>query len=320
MPIDPTARVLIDAMEANFPPLDPTISGTEMRARVAEAAAKVMPAPTDPEPVGEVLDRTVPGPAGEIPVRIYHPTVAARDAAGVATSPVPTVAFFHGGGFVLCDLDSHDGICRALCNATPAVIVAVHYRRAPEARYPAAVDDCYAVTAWAAEHVAELGGDPARLAVFGDSAGGNLAAAVALMARDRGLALSGQALVYPMLDWNADTASHRETGDDYYLRHEEVMYYWREYLGDGVRGDHPYASPSFATDLSGVAPAFIATAEFDPLRDEGEAFADALAAAGVPATKQRYDGMFHSFFSFMGVLPAATELRDQVASFLRGPR
>jgi acetyl esterase len=317
MPIDPTARVLIDAMEANFPPLDPTISGTEMRKRVEEAAAKVMPAPTDPEPVGEVLDRTVPGPAGEIPVRIYRPSPQARAAAG---SRVPTVAFFHGGGFVLCDLDSHDGICRALCNAAPAVIVAVHYRRAPEDRYPAAVDDCYAVTAWAGEHAEELGGDPAQLAVFGDSAGGNLAAAVALMARDRGLALARQMLVYPMLDWNGDTASHRETGDDYYLRHEEVMYYWREYLGDGVRGDEPYASPSFATDLTGLAPAFIATAEFDPLRDEGEAYADALAAAGVPAIKRRFDGMFHSFFSFMGVLPSATELRDDIAAFLRGPR
>ena len=317
MPIDPTARVLIDAMEANFPPLDTTIGGTEMRRRVEEAAAKVMPPATSPEQVGEVLDRTVKGPAGEIPVRIYRPTADAR--AGIAGA-IPTVAFFHGGGFVLCDLDSHDGICRALCNATPAVIVAVDYRRAPEDRYPAAVNDCYAVTAWAAEHFAELGGDPDWLTVVGDSAGGNLAAAVALMARDRGLALARQVLVYPMLDWNGDTASHREIGSDFYLKHDEVMYYWGEYLGEGVKGDEAYASPSFATDLTGVAPALIATAEFDPLRDEGEAYADALSAAGVPAIKHRYDGMFHSFFSFMGVVPAATELRDEIASFLRGSR
>ena len=311
MPIDPTARLIIDAMEQNFPALDPSWSGTEMRARVEAAAAKVMPAAQDPEAVGEVINRTVPGPAGVVPVRIYRPAVPAGQ-------PVPTVAFFHGGGFVLCDLDSHDGICRALCNATPAVIVAVDYRRAPESRYPAAVDDCYAVTAWAGEHVADLGGDPASLAVVGDSAGGNLAASVALMARDRAVPmLARQVLIYPMLDWNGDSKSHQETGADYYLKHEEVMYYWGQYLADPSQGREPYASPSFAGDFSGLPATLVATAEFDPLRDEGEAYADSLAAAGVPATKHRYDGMFHSFFSFMGVLPAATELRDEVAAFLR---
>jgi acetyl esterase len=311
MPIDPTARVLIDAMEKTFPPLDPSISGTEMRARVQAAVAKMTPAGSDPEAVGEVINRTVPGPAGQIPVRIYRPAVAVDQA-------VPTAVFFHGGGFVLCDLDSHDGICRALCNATPAVIVGVDYRRAPESRYPAAVDDCYAVTLWAAAHVGELGGDPASLAVVGDSAGGNLAAAVALMARDRGAPrLAKQVLVYPMLDWNGDSKSHQEIGDDYYLRHEEVMYYWGQYLADPAQGREPYASPSFATDFAGLAPALVATAEFDPLRDEGEAYADALSAAGVPTIKHRYDGMFHSFFTFMGVLPAASALRDEIAAFLR---
>ncbi|HEX4016382.1 MAG TPA: alpha/beta hydrolase [Frankiaceae bacterium] len=301
MPLDPTARVLIDAMEKSFPPLDPTISGTEMRARV-EAAMATMPHGAAPEPVGEVIDRTVPGPAGEIPVRIYRP----------AGEPVATIAFFHGGGFVLCDLDSHDGICRALCKAASAVIVAVHYRRAPEARYPAAAEDCYAVTQWASGNL----GAGLPLAVFGDSAGGNLAAAVALMARDRGTpSLAAQILVYPMLDSRGDTASHRETGDDYYLRHEEVMYYWGQYVGDPTQLTEPYASPTFA-DLAGLPPALIATAEFDPLRDEGEAYADALTAAGVRAVKHRYEGMFHSFLTFLGVLPAATELRDEIAAFL----
>jgi acetyl esterase len=310
MPIDPTARVLIDAMEKNFPPLDPTLSGTEMRVRVEEAAAKVMPAAHDPEPVGEVINRTVTGPAGEIPVRIYRPAIPAGES-------VPIATFFHGGGFVLCDLDSHDGICRAICNAGPAVVVAVDYRRAPESRYPAAVDDCYAVTLWASEHAHELGGDRQRLAVIGDSAGGNLAAAVALMARDRKAPqLAHQVLVYPMLDWNGDSASHRETGPDYYLKHEEVMYYWGEYLADPSQGREPYASPSFAADFSGLAPALIATAEFDPLRDEGEAYADSLTAAGISVVKHRYEGMFHSFWSFMGILPAATDLRDEVAAFL----
>jgi len=306
MPLDATARVLIDALEKTFPPLDPALSGTEMRALVEQAGA-AMARGGPPEPVGEVIDRTVPGPAGEIPVRIYRPAAPA----------LATIVFFHGGGFVLCDLDSHDGICRALCNATPAVVIAVHYRRAPESRYPAAAEDCYAVARWAEQSRADLA-LPAKLAVVGDSAGGNLAASVALMARDRGApALSAQVLVYPMLDSRGDTPSHRETGDAYYLRHEEVMYYWGQYLADPSQAVEPYASPSFAADLAGLAPALVATAEFDPLRDEGEAYADRLAAAGVVTRKHRYDGMFHSFFTFLGVLPAATELRDEIAAFLR---
>jgi acetyl esterase len=310
MPIDPAARALIDALEKSFPVLDPTISGTEMRRRVEAAAAQVVAPVGEPEAVGEVINRTVPGPAGDIPVRIYRPAVPGGQ-------PVPIAAFFHGGGFVLCDLDSHDDICRAICNGGPAVVVAVDYRRAPESRYPAAVDDCYAVTQWASENATALGGNPAQLAVIGDSAGGNLAAAVALMARDRGAPrVAHQVLIYPMLDWNGDSVSHRETGDAYYLKHEEVMYYWGQYLADPSQGREPYASPSFAADFAGLAPALIATAEFDPLRDEGEAYADSLAAAGVSVTKHRYDGMFHSFFSFIGGLPAATELRDEVAAFL----
>ncbi|HEX4432095.1 MAG TPA: alpha/beta hydrolase [Frankiaceae bacterium] len=306
MPLDATARVLIDAMEKTFPPLDPTLSGTEMRALVEQAGA-TMGRGGPPEPVGDVSERTVPGPLGEIPVRIYRPVGEA----------VATIVFFHGGGFVLCDLDSHDGICRALCNATPAVVIAVHYRRAPESRYPAAVEDCYAVARWAEQAREELA-LPAKLAVVGDSAGGNLAASVALMARDRGApALEAQVLVYPMLDSRGDTPSHRETGDAYYLRHEEVMYYWGQYVEHPAELTEPYASPTFAADLAGLPPALVATAEYDPLRDEGEEYADRLAAAGVLTRKHRYEGMFHSFFTFLGVLPAAAELRDEIAAFLR---
>ncbi len=306
MPLDATARVLIDAMEKTFPPLDPTMSGTDMRALVEQASAN-LPKGGPPEPVGEVTERTVPGPLGEILVRIYRP----------AAQALATVVFCHGGGFVLCDLDSHDNICRALCNATPAVVIAVHYRRAPEWRYPAAVEDCYAVARWAEQSRDELG-LPEKLAVFGDSAGGNLAAAVALMSRDRGApTLAAQVLVYPMLDSRGDSASHRETGDAYYLRHEEVMYYWDQYLAAPSQACETYASPSWEYELAGLPRALVATAEYDPLRDEGEEYADRLAAAGVPAVKHRYLGMFHSFFTFLGVLPAATELRDEIAAFLR---
>jgi acetyl esterase len=282
------------------------MSGTDLRALVEKAGA-TLPRGGPPEAVGEVVDRTVPGPLGEIPIRIYRPAIPAA----------ATVVFCHGGGFVLCDLDSHDNICRALCNATPAVVIAVHYRRAPESRYPAAAEECYAVARWAEQSRDDLA-LPGKLAVVGDSAGGNLAASVALMSRDRGAPLlSAQALVYPMLDSRGDTASHRETGDAYYLRHEEVMYYWGQYVANDVELSEPYASPSFEPDLAGLPPALIATAEYDPLRDEGEEYADRLAAAGIAAVKHRYDGMFHSFFTFLGILPAATELRDEIAAFLR---
>jgi len=308
MPLDPTARAVIDSMAAVFPPIDPTVDGREMRRRVEEAAGKAMAPAAEPEPVGEVRDTTVPGPADDLAVRIYRPARGERG--------LPTVVFFHGGGFVLCDLDSHDNICRAICNAAPAVIVAVNYRRAPEDRYPAAVDDCYAIADWAVEHAHELGGDPSRVVVAGDSAGGNLAAAVALMARDRSLPLAGQALVYPMLDRRGDAPSHSGLGEQLNLTHEEVMYYWDQYLGE-ASGEEPYASPSFAPDLSGVAPAYVATAEYDPLRDEGEAYADALAEAGVRVVRRRYAGMIHSFFTMLTVFPAAQQLRDEIGAFVR---
>ena len=176
MPLDPNARVIVDAMAATFPPVDFSRSGTENRRLIKEAAAEVIP--HDPEPVGSVVDREIPGPAGPIPVRVYRPL-------GASDTPLPVAAFFHGGGWVVCDLDSHDGMCRAICNASGCVVMAVDYRLAPEHKFPVGVEDAYAAVVWLAEHAAEIGGDPSRLAVVGDSAGGNLAAVVALMARDR---------------------------------------------------------------------------------------------------------------------------------------
>jgi len=307
VPIDPRAGEIIAAMEAEFPPLDLTVSGTEMRRRIKEAGAKVLP--SEAEPVARVENRVVPGPHGDIPVRVYAP--APEDGA-------PLVVLFHGGGWVVCDLDSHDGICRALCNASGCVIVSVDYRLAPEYRFPIPVEDCYAATAWLSANASVIGADATKMAVVGDSAGGNLAAVVALMARDRGgpeLAL--QVLVYPVTDHSAETTSHRSTGEGYFLKSAEVMWYWDQYLADPDDGAHPYASPLRAESLAGLPPALIVTAEYDPLRDEGEAYGRRLQEAGVRATVHRYEGMFHSFLSFGGVLDAADEATREIAASLR---
>jgi len=307
MPLDPRAAEIIAAMEAEFPPLDLTVSGTEMRRRIKAAGAKVLP--SEAEPVARVENRVVPGPHGDIPVRVY---------ASVPEDGAPLVVLFHGGGWVVCDLDSHDGICRALCNESGCVIVSVDYRLAPEYRFPIPAEDCYAATAWLSANASVIGADATKMAVVGDSAGGNLAAVVALMARDRGgpeLAL--QVLVYPVTDHSAETASHRSTGEGYFLKSAEVMWYWDQYLADPDDGAHPYASPLRAESLAGLPPALIVTAEYDPLRDEGEAYGRRLQEAGVTATVHRYEGMFHSFLSFGGVLDAADAATREIAAGLR---
>jgi acetyl esterase len=207
---------------------------------------------------------------------------------------------------------------RAICNASGCVVVAVDYRLAPEHRFPAGAEDAYAVTAWLGEHAAQVGGDPSRLAVCGDSAGGNLAAVVALMARDRGGPTLGlQVLVYPVIDFRFDTPSHLDPGDPKVLQSDEVRYYWYEYLADEADGDRAYASPIRAESLAGLPPALVVIAEFDPLRDEGEAYATRLAAEGVQVSVHRYDGMFHSFVTFHGALPQARDAVARIGDALR---
>jgi len=306
MPIDPAARVLIDAMAVGFPKLHEMPSGTEARRRIVEAMHDVEP---EREPIHHVEDRTIAVDGGEIAVRIYRPS---------ADDGLPVVVFFHGGGWVLCDLDSHDAMARRMANTSGCIVVATDYRLAPEYRFPTAANDCYAALCWAAENASTFGGDPSRLAVFGDSAGGNLAAAVAQMARDTGTPnLRLQILAYPVIDAACDTTSHRTIGRDYMLWTEEVQWTWQQYLSKPADGDHPYASPSRAASLAGLAPALVITPEFDPLRDEGEAYARALDAAGVPTQHTRYDGMFHSFLTFTNLLPAADRAHEQIADALR---
>jgi acetyl esterase len=254
-----------------------------------------------------VEDRKIPGDGGLIPVRIYRPSAA---------SPLPALVFFHGGGFVIGGLDSSDRVCRALANGSGCVVVSVDYRLAPEHPFPAAADDAFAATAWVASRAADLGIDPTLIAVGGESAGGNLAAVVALRARDAGgPAIAFQLLVYPQVDF-MDTASEsmREYGEGHFLDTPTMAYFADQYLPAGIDRRQPWVSPGHAT-LAGLPPAFVLTAECDPLRDQGEAFTRRLKDAGVQAKVTRYDGMFHPFFSLAGIIDGGkTAMADAAAA------
>ncbi|GAA4687256.1 alpha/beta hydrolase [Phytohabitans rumicis] len=258
-----------------------------------------------PYPVGEVVDLRV---AGRLDARLYRPT-------GAGTKPV--LVYFFGGGWVLGSLETSDGICRRLCADADCVVLSVAYRLAPEHPFPAAPLDCYAAVRWAASHVDGFGGDPARISVAGDSAGGNLAAAVTLQARAGGPALASQVLVYPNVEYGADTPSMRDNTDPSFFNRTSVGWYWGHYLARPEDGADPLASPLRAGDLSGLPPALIITAEYDPLRDEGERYADRLRAAGVPVELERYDGMTHGFFTMTGALVEARTATARVAEYLR---
>ncbi|HEY4726893.1 MAG TPA: alpha/beta hydrolase [Actinomycetes bacterium] len=305
MALLPEIRSLLDQQATSGrPPLHHQSVEQARAFHVADAAALNGP----PAPVAAVADRRVPGPAGELPVRVYTPE---------GEPPFPIVVFFHGGGWVVGTLDTYDPLCRALAAATPAVVVSVDYRLAPEHRWPAAVEDAYAATEWASRNAAALGGAQHRLAVAGDSAGGNLAAVVALGARDRGgPAIAFQLLVYPALDAAGDTASWREFADGHYLTAAGMRWYWDHYLG-GADGRAPDASPLRAAFVGGLPPALVIGAEYDILRDEGEAYAARLAEAGVDATASRHAGVVHGFVRWRAVTGAAEDALQEAAAALR---
>ena len=239
------------------------------------------------EPVARVDERLLPGPYGDIPVRIYLTQLHGY---------VPMLVYFHGGGWVVGNLETVDAFCRSMTNLSRCTVVSVNYRHAPEHKFPLPVEDAYAVTQWVATHAATLGGDPARLAVGGTSAGGTQAAVVAQMAHDRrGPQIACQLLIVPVIDHNFETASYRENADGYGLTVDGMHWYWKHYLGTAADGTHPYASPIRAASLRGLPPAIVVTAEFDPLRDEGEAYAARLRAEGVPVVAKRFEGMVHQF-------------------------
>jgi acetyl esterase len=305
MPLDPQARVVLDQMAAmGLPPLG-SLSPEETRRNMELRNASMPPG----EPVAKTEDRTIPGPGGEIPIRIYWPE---------GTGPLPVLVYFHGGGWVLGNIASHDSTCRTLTNAAGCIVVSVDYRLAPEHKFPAAAEDSYAATVWVAEHAAEIGADPRRVAVGGDSAGGNLAAVVALMARDQGGPnLVFQLLIYPVTDFNFETPSYSENAEGYMLTRQSMEWFWGHYLNDHEQGGHPHASPLRAEKVHGLPPALVITAEYDPLRDEGEAYATRLKDAGVPVQVSRYDGMIHGFFGMSLMLDKAKDAVAEAAGSLK---
>jgi acetyl esterase len=302
MTLDGQIAGIIEELDAGFPPVH-TMSGAQAR----EVIRSRFTAASAPEEVGEVRDASVRGPAGELAVRIYRPAHA--------SGPVPTLVYAHGGGFVFCDLDSHDGLCRSLTNLTPAVVVSVAYRLAPEDPWPAAAEDVFAVAHWAARNADALGGDAGRIVVGGDSAGGHVSATVALMARDRGApALAAQLLLYPLISPNFDSDSYRRYGQGFYNPRPALQWYWEQYVPSLADRSHPYAAPLNA-DLRGLPPAVVVTAGHDPLRDEGIAFGDALERASVPTTRLNYEGGVHGFMT-MPTLNLAQRARKEVCEHL----
>jgi len=284
--LDPQIAGIIEQLDSGFPAVH-TMTGAQARAVIKSRLV----APAEPEPVADVRNDTVDG----VPVRIYRPE----------GSDLPVLVYAHGGGFVFCDLDTHDGLCRALANLVPAVVVSVDYRLAPEHRWPTAAEDVYTVARWAAR-------DGGRVLISGDSAGGNLAAVTALMARDRGGPdLAGQVLLYPMIAADFDTESHRLFGRGYYNPTPALQWYWDQYVPAADDRTHPYASPLRA-DLRGLPPAVVVAAGCDPLRDEGLAYADALERTGVPTTVLPYDGGIHGFMT-MPMLDLAQRARTEVS-------
>jgi acetyl esterase len=323
LPLDPQLQALRDQRERDDAAPLYTMSLTEAR---AADLASIRAGGGAPEPVHEVVDLVIPGPGGDLPLRVYRPggadpqrrpTGPAGSGDGGPRIPLPALLYFFGGGWVLGTIDTADGVSRSLANASGALVIVVGYRLAPEHPFPAAVDDCYATLRWVTEHAGQIGADPARLAVGGDSAGGNLAAGVALRARADGLALAGQLLVYPNTDQLADDESMRSSDDRYLFNHHSVAWYRQHYLANPDDATNPLASPLRAPTLAGLPPALVITAEYDPLRDQGEAYARRLAAEGVKVELSRYPGMAHGFFTMAGTVDASRVALAQAAACLR---
>ena len=303
MPLDPQAQEVLDLTAALGLPPNHTLTPEEARANQL-----ARPRAAGPE-LAKVEDRAIPGSGAQIPLRIYTPE---------GTGPFPVLSWFHGGGWVLGNLDTSDATARYLAVEAGCVVVSVDYRLAPEAKFPVPFDDCYAATEWIAQNAAAINADPNKIAVGGDSAGGNLAAAVALKARDRrGPSLALQLLVYPVTARDFSTGSYRQNADGYLLTTDAMKWFWDHYLANEADAANPYATPMAAKDLSGLPPALVITAEFDPLRDEGEAYAQRLKAAGVATTSSRYDGMIHGFFGMPAVIDKGKQAISEASSALR---
>ena len=304
MPLLPEYRQLLDQLAATEAP-----ALTEMPVEAAREMFRIAQ-PTRPDiVVGSVENKLIEGRNGDIPVRIYRP---------IGDGPFPATMMFHGGGWVIGDLETADAQSRQVCNQAGCIVVSVDYRLAPEHRFPAAAEDCYDATVWFYEHANEFAADPTKLAVSGDSAGGNLAAVVAQMARDlNGPPLVFQLLVYPVTAGHEfTTQSYRDNANGYMLTADSMHWFWDHYASPDSRSN-PYASPLCASDLSALPPAFVQVAEFDPLRDEGIAYAEALRDAGNTVSSKCYDGFIHGFFSHFDSVPPTRIAMNDACDALR---
>jgi acetyl esterase len=305
MPLDPQVKIILEEDAARSMPAYSELSPVDAREQMLRLAP-----PVDPDLAAKrVEDQKIPAPNGEISVRLYYPHVR---------PPFPVCVYFHGGGWVMGNLDTHNALCHALSHTSRCLVVAVDYRLAPESRYPAAIDDAYAATSWVAENAKTIGADSSRIAVCGDSAGGNLATVVTMMARDRGgpqIAL--QVLIYPITNHNFETPSYLRCAKGYMLTRDLMMWFWNHYLPKKDIADNPYVSPLKAENLSNLPEALILTAQYDPLCDEGEAYAQRLLEAGVNVKLNRYDGMIHGFFRMVSRLDRAREALNEVSTTLK---
>lgn len=305
--LHPDVRALLEGLDAQAAP--PLELQDPVEARLARIEPMKMLA-GEPDLLGRVENVTIPGPGGDLPLRIY-----ASELGGTR----PALIYFHGGGWVFGNLDTHDAVCRALAKESGCAVISVDYRLSPEHKFPAAVEDSHTATVWVAANAERLGIDAQRIATGGDSAGGNLATVVAMRCRDcGGPELAAQLLLYPVMDLSSfETGSHREFGEGYFLTSTAMRWFAGHYLASPGQARDPEASPLLAPNLNGLPPALVITAEFDPLRDEGEAYGERLRQAGVPVTVTRYLGMIHAFVSMRGVLADGREAIREAAGFIR---
>lgn len=305
MPLDPLVDALLQQLAAaGEPPLkEQTVAEARLSSR------NIILLAGEPIPVGDVSDIEIPVDDASITARLYHPT-------GDRSAALPVVVYIHGGGWVICDLDTHDNVARAICRDANVVVVSLAYRMAPEFAFPTPVLDCYAATSWIAANASHLGGDGDRLAICGDSAGGNLSAVVSQMARDRGTpSISYTALIYPATDMTDEGGSMIDNGEGYFLDKASMEWFSDLYAPKEQRAD-PMASPLLHPDLTNLPPTFVAVCEFDPLVDQGTRYANALTANGVPTELKLYEGQIHAIANMTGVLPGGRQLVSDVAARL----
>jgi acetyl esterase len=308
MPLDPLLKAFLDQLAAQPQPklweVKPA-AGREMFVALMQAVG-----PKD-VPIGKVINLAIPGPGGEIPARSYLPVA-------VGSEPQPTLVFFHGGGFVIGSVETHDGLCRLLANLSACRVISVEYRLAPEHKFPAAVDDAFAAVHWIEANAAQLGVDANRLAVGGDSAGGTLAAVVCQLARDIGAPkIAFQMLLFPATHMAAETASRRNFDEGYFLEAKDIEWFFSHYFGSEADRADAKASPLLAENLAGLPPAYIMVAEYDPLHDEGVAYAEKLRADGMKVTLDDHPGMVHDFIYLQTVLPQAANALGEAATALK---